>query len=154
VLVKTLSPAFFAREDTWTPLLATLKGFVFAIALALLLGHFLGPSGIAIGLTFGAWSTASSLIRQGATSFGLSLDAGARRRLPRIVAAALVMGGLLWLGSGVAANAHGLAQAVLLLALIAGAIVTYGLLLLAFRVITPDEVVNAFSRKGHRDLHI
>jgi putative peptidoglycan lipid II flippase len=147
VLVKTLSPAFFAREDTWTPLLATLKGFVFAIALALLLGHFLGPSGVAIGLTFGAWSTASSLIRQGATSFGLSLDADARRRLPRIVAAALVMGGLLWLGSGVAANAHGLAQAVLLLALIAGAIVTYGLLLIAFRVTTPDEVVNAFSER-------
>ena len=85
VAVKTLSPAFFAREDTWTPLLATLKGFVFAIALALLLGHFLGVAGIAIGLSFGAWSTASSLIRQGATSFGLSLDADARRRLPRIV---------------------------------------------------------------------
>ena len=26
VLVKTLSPAFFAREDTWTPLLATAEG--------------------------------------------------------------------------------------------------------------------------------
>jgi putative peptidoglycan lipid II flippase len=153
VLVKTLSPAFFAREDTWTPLLATLKGFVFAIALALLLGHFLGIAGIAIGLTFGAWSTASSLIRQGATSFGLSLDTDARRRLPRIVAAALIMGGLLWLASGVAANTHGLAQAALLLALIAGAIATYGLLLLAFRVTTPDEVVNAFSERGHRDLH-
>jgi putative peptidoglycan lipid II flippase len=153
VLVKALSPAFFAREDTWTPLLATLKGFVFAIALALLLGHFLGPSGIAIGLAFGAWSTASSLVRQGAASFGLSLDADARRRLPRIVAAALVMGGLQWLASGVAVNARGLAQAAILLTLIAGAIATYGLLLLAFRVITLDEIVNAF-RKGHRDLHM
>ena len=47
VLVKALSPAFFAREDTMTPLLATLKGFVVAIALALLLGHFFGASGIA-----------------------------------------------------------------------------------------------------------
>jgi putative peptidoglycan lipid II flippase len=153
VAVKALSPAFFAREDTWTPLLATLKGFVLAIALALLLGHFLGVAGIAIGLTFGAWSTASSLIRQGAASFGLALDADARRRLPRIGAAALIMGGLLRLASGVAAHAHGLAQAALLLALIAGAIAVYGLLLLAFRVTTPDEVVNAFSR-GHRDLHI
>jgi putative peptidoglycan lipid II flippase len=120
VLTKALSPAFFAREDTWTPLLATLKGFVFAIALALLLGHFLGVAGIAIGLAFGAWSTASSLIRQAATTFGLLLDADARRRLPRIVAAALVMGGLLWLASGVATNAHGLAQAASLFALIAG----------------------------------
>jgi putative peptidoglycan lipid II flippase len=154
VLVKTLSPAFFARGDTWTPLLATLKGFVFAIALALLLGHFLGVAGIAIGLAFGAWSAASSLIRQAATSFGLSLDADAQRRLPRIVAAALVMGALLWLASGVAANAHGLAQAAILLGLIAGGIAVYGLLLLAFGVTTRDEVVNAFNRKEHRGLRM
>jgi putative peptidoglycan lipid II flippase len=154
VLVKTLSPAFFAREDTWTPLLATLKGLVFAIALALLLGHFRGVAGIAIGLACGAWSTASSLIRQGAANFGLSLDAGARRRLPRIVLAALVMGGLLWLASGSTANAHGLAQAAILLVLIAAGIATYGLLLLAFRVITPDEIVNALGQKGHRDLRM
>ena len=32
VLVKALSPAFFAREDTITPLVATLKGVVLAIA--------------------------------------------------------------------------------------------------------------------------
>jgi putative peptidoglycan lipid II flippase len=153
VLVKALSPAFFAREDTWTPLLATLKGFVFAIALALLLGHFMGVTGIAIGLAFGAWSIAFSLIRQGATSFGLSLDADARRRLPRIVAAALAMGALLRLASSITANAHGLAQAALLLGLIAAAIAIYGLLLLAFRVTTPDEVVSAF-RQGHRDLHM
>ena len=35
VLVKALSPAFFAREDTMTPLVATLKGFVLAIAAGL-----------------------------------------------------------------------------------------------------------------------
>ena len=32
VLVKALSPAFFAREDTMTPLLAALKGVVLAVA--------------------------------------------------------------------------------------------------------------------------
>src|SRR6202012_2436739 len=127
VAVKALSPSFFAREDTWTPLLGTLKGFAFAIALALLLGHYLGPTGIAIGLAFGAWSTAASLIRQGATSFGLSLDIDARRRLPWIVASSLLMGALLWLASGAAPNAHGLALAAFLLGLIAGAIAVYGL---------------------------
>ena len=34
VLIKALSPAFFARSDTMTPLLATAKGFVVAVALA------------------------------------------------------------------------------------------------------------------------
>jgi putative peptidoglycan lipid II flippase len=154
VLVKALSPAFFAREDTWTPLLATLKGFVFAIALALLLGHYLGISGIAIGLVFGAWSAAFSLIRQSAGSFGLSLDADARRRLPRIAAASLAMGGLLWFASGIAANGHALAAAVILLALIAGAVAAYGLLLLAFRVTTPEQVARALRQKGRRDLHM
>ena len=99
VLVKALSPAFFAREDTLTPLLATLKGVVFAIALAVLLGHFFGTGGIAASIALGAWSTALTLIRRGAETFGFSIDAAARRRLPRIVVAALAMGALLWLAA-------------------------------------------------------
>src|SRR5712671_1507371 len=35
VLVKALSPAFFARDDTWTPLVATLTGFAVAIVCGL-----------------------------------------------------------------------------------------------------------------------
>ena len=92
VLVKALSPAFFAREDTLAPLIATLKGLVVAIVLAVLLGHFFGASGIAAGIALGAWSNAASLIRRGAATFGFSIDAAARRRLPRIVAAALFDG--------------------------------------------------------------
>ena len=92
VLVKALSPAFFARENTYVPVVATLKAFVVAIVLAVLLGHFFGASGIAAAIACGAWSNAFSLIRQGASSFGFSLDAAARRRLPRILVAALVMG--------------------------------------------------------------
>src|SRR6266704_1720889 len=90
VLTKALSPAFFAREDTLTPLVATLKGLGLAIAAAYLLGHWFG--------------------------------AGAKRRLPRIVLAALVMGALLWFGSrlmpALAFAAHGLVQAILLLIVI------------------------------------
>src|ERR1700733_11240929 len=56
VLVKALSPAFFAREDTMTPLVATAKVFVVAIASAVLLGHFFGATGIATGIALGAWS--------------------------------------------------------------------------------------------------
>ena len=50
VLVKALSPAFFAREDTMTPLLATLKGIVRRDrGRASLLGHLFGAGGIAAG---------------------------------------------------------------------------------------------------------
>ena len=99
VLVKALSPAFFARDDTLTPLLATLTGVAVAIVLALLLGRLFGAGGIAAGIALGAWSSALALIGRGAATFGFSIDAAARRRLPRIVAAALAMGGGLWLAA-------------------------------------------------------
>ena len=106
VLVKALSPAFFARGDTTTPLLAALKGFAVAIVLAVVLGQIAGVAGIAAAIALGAWSNAFALIRRGAATFGFSIDAAARRRLPRIVVAALAMGGLLWLMAtlGVAAG--------------------------------------------------
>ncbi|MBY9051533.1 polysaccharide biosynthesis C-terminal domain-containing protein, partial [Pseudomonas fluorescens] len=115
VLIKALSPAFYARSDTMTPLLATTKGFVVAVALAVLLGHYFGASGIAASIAAGAWSSALSLLRRGTREFGFSVDAAARQRLPRIVLAAVAMGALLWLTMGlVPAEAHGLIRFVAL----------------------------------------
>jgi putative peptidoglycan lipid II flippase len=150
VLVKALSPAFFAREDTFAPLLATLKGIVVAIALAVLLGHFFGASGVAAGIAGGAWSNAFSLIRHGRATFGFSFDAAARRRLPRIVAAALAMGGLLWLATTFVLGGaiHGLTQAVVLFTLIAAGIAAYATLLTLLKVTDRRELVNAIRRPG------
>jgi putative peptidoglycan lipid II flippase len=158
VLVKTLSPAFFARDDTATPLKATLTGLAVTVVLALVLGRLFGAGGIAASIALGAWSSAMALIRRGAATFGFSLDATARRRLPRIVAAAIGMGALLWLKANfvlpLAANAPELAQAALLLVLIAGAMMIYGLLLpllgvtgwtAAWRVIRPKANPNPAS---------
>src|SRR5438034_3375462 len=92
VLVKALSPAFFAREDTMTPLVAALKGIMLAIAAAFLLSHWYGTDGIAAAIAVGAWSMAFSLIRRGAETFAFSIDASAKRRLPRVALAALAMG--------------------------------------------------------------
>jgi putative peptidoglycan lipid II flippase len=156
VLVKALSPAFFAREDTLTPLLATLKGFAVAIVSALVLGRLFGPSGIAASIALGAWSSAFALIRRGAATFGFSIDAAARRRLPRIVAAALAMGGQLWLMATfvlpLAATKHGIAQAILLLMLIAGGMAIYGLLLALFGAIKWGDAVSAISQTTASDL--
>jgi putative peptidoglycan lipid II flippase len=156
VLVKALSPAFFAREDTLTPLLATLRGVALALALAVLLGHFFGSGGIAAAIALGAWSTALTLIRRGAETFGFSIDTEARRRLPRMVAAALAMGALLWLTARfvlpLAADAHGLAQAAVLAILIAGGIATYGLFLRLFGITGWREAVNALRPTAPSDL--
>jgi putative peptidoglycan lipid II flippase len=158
VLVKALSPAFFARDDTFTPLVATLIGLAVTVLLALLLGHLLGPAGIAASIACGAWSSALALVWRGSATFGFAVDAGALRRLPRIVAAAMAMGGLLWLMArwvpALTANAHGVVQAAVLAALISGAMALYGLLLALFGVIGWQDAVNAVRQttaSGLRD---
>ncbi len=147
VLVKALSPAFFAREDTMTPLLSALKGIVLAVASAFLLSHWYGVDGIAAAIALGAWSMALSLIRRGAATFGFSIDTEAKRRLPRIALAALAMGALLWFAArslpALASGAHGFVQAVLLLAVIAAGMAVYGLFLRLFGVTGWRETVNA-----------
>jgi putative peptidoglycan lipid II flippase len=153
VLIKALSPAFYARNDTMTPLLSTAKGFLVAVVLAFLLGHVFGASGIAASIAAGAWSSALSLLRKGAAGFGFSIDAAAQKRLPRIVLAALAMGGLLWLTTGLAsADAHGLLRLFVLGLQIAGGIAAYGLFLKLLGVASWREAVNALKRPTPQDL--
>jgi putative peptidoglycan lipid II flippase len=156
VLVKALSPAFFAREDTLTPLLATLKGVIFAIVLSVLLGHWFGAQGIAASLAIGAWSTAFTLIRRGGETFGFAIDAAARRRLPGILAAALAMGAALWLATrftpALTPGSHGLLQATILVLLIFAGIAIYGLFLQLFGITGWREAVNALRQNRPRDL--
>jgi putative peptidoglycan lipid II flippase len=156
VLVKALSPAFFAREDTLTPLLATLKGVIFAIVLSVLLGHWFGAQGVAASLAIGAWSTALTLIRRGGETFGFSIDAAARRRLPGILAAALAMGAALWFATrftpAFAQGSHGLLQAIVLFILIIAGIATYGLFLRLFGITGWREAVSAIRQNQPRDL--
>jgi putative peptidoglycan lipid II flippase len=157
VLVKALSPAFFAREDTRTPVMAALNGFAVAVVLALVLGRWFGPVGVAAGITCGAWSSALTLVRRGSMTVGFSIDAAAARRLPRIVAAAMAMGGLLWLMArmvpALTASAHGVVQAAVLVGLIFGAIALYSLLLALFGVIRWNEAVNAVRQSTASGLH-
>jgi putative peptidoglycan lipid II flippase len=150
VLIKALSPAFYARSDTMTPLLATAKGFAVAVVLAVLLGHFFGASGIAASIAAGAWSSALSLLRKGAAEFGFSVDAAARSRLPRIVLAAAAMGALLWLTTGlVHSEAHGLVRFVVLGLQIGAGIAVYGLMLQIVGAASWREAVNALKRPAH-----
>lgn len=152
VLIKALSPAFYARSDTMTPLLATAKGFVVAVALAFLLGHLFGAPGIAAGIAAGAWSSAASLLRKGASEFGFAVDAAAKRRLPRIVLAALAMGALLWLTSGLApAGGHGVVRLLAVIIQIATGIAVYALLIQTLGVASWREAVNALKRPAPRD---
>ena len=150
VLIKTLSPASYARGDTATPLWATLKGLAVTIVLAIVLGRLFGVRGISAAIALGAWSGALSLIRHGVATSGAAIDAAARRRLPRIVAAALAMGALLWLSAPLVLGSTGsgttLAHLVLVAALIAAGIAVYGLFLALLGVINWNETISALRK--------
>jgi putative peptidoglycan lipid II flippase len=152
ILIKALSPAFFARGDTATPLWATLKGLAVTIALAIVLGRLFGVRGIAASIALGGWSSALVLIRHSITKLGFSIDADARRRLPRIVAAALAMGGLLWLAAPVALAAIptslSLSYVLLMAVLVTGGMAVYGLFLVLLGVVGWKETVNALRQSG------
>jgi putative peptidoglycan lipid II flippase len=98
VLIKVFSPAFFARQDTKTPmrfaawsLTANTIGSVGLFFLFRYLG-WMPHLGIAAATTFGGWMNALLLYR-GLKSHGhFESDARLRRALPRIVISAIVMG--------------------------------------------------------------
>jgi putative peptidoglycan lipid II flippase len=145
VLVKTLSPAFFARDDTSTPLVAMLAGLAAAVLAGFVLAPRFGANGVAGGIALGAWTVAAILLWRGARAFGLSLDGKARHRLPRIVAAALAMGAVLWLAehfvAPVAAAAHFTAQATILGGLVAVGLACYALLLELLGIVSWAEAI-------------
>ncbi|MGA2055271.1 MAG: murein biosynthesis integral membrane protein MurJ [Bradyrhizobium sp.] len=152
VLIKALSPAFFARGDTSTPLWATLKGLAVTVVLAIVLGRLFDVRGIAASIAIGAWSSALVLIRHGLATFGFSIDVAARSRLPRIVAAALAMGGLLWLLAPLAlasaASASAPLHVLLVATLIAGGMAVYGLFLALLGVISWVDAIKALRQTG------
>lgn len=96
VLVKALSPGFFAREDTKTPVKVAAVAMVVNLVFNLLLmGPFLHV-GIAMATVISSWLNAGLLAfilhRRG----HLVLDGRLKGRLPRQALAALAMGGALW----------------------------------------------------------
>lgn len=98
VLVKILSPAFFARGDTKTPLRIAVFAMVTNVALAFALMRVLGTSGIALAASLAGWANAALMGWILAGRGHLPLDRRFKRRMPRLLLAALLMGGALYGG--------------------------------------------------------
>ncbi len=95
VLVKVLTPAFFAREDTATPVKVAGATMALNLALNLVLMHPLAHVGLALATALAAWFNVATLAvilhRRGT----FTMDARLRRRAPRILLASLAMGAVL-----------------------------------------------------------
>jgi putative peptidoglycan lipid II flippase len=140
VLQKVLQPAFYAREDTRRPFRYALWSLGVNAAVAIGLSGTIGFIAAALGTTVAGWVMVWMLWR-GSRDMGeaLRLDDRARRRLPRILGAALLMGLVLWFVQAALAPlfAAGATEVVALVLLVAAGMAGYfglGQLLGAFRL--------------------
>jgi putative peptidoglycan lipid II flippase len=94
VLIKVMAPGFFARHDTRTPVMigAVTVAINIALTVALGIGTGLAHVGVAMALSIAGWVNAIGLCWVLSRRGYFTLDAGARRRLPRLAAAAIGTG--------------------------------------------------------------
>ena len=97
VLVKVLTPAFFAREDTATPVRVAVATMAINVAVNLALVGSMQHVGMALSTALAAWANVAILAVILRRRGYFRVDARLRQRVPRMVAAALVMGLGLWL---------------------------------------------------------
>ena len=127
ILVKVLSAAYFAREDTAGPVRIAVICMGVNILLSLALSQVLGHAGIALATALAAWLNVSLLWRGLRRRKALAFDARLRARLPRLVLAAGAMAlALLAVLELIGPMGTGPAAAVLLAALVVGGAGVYG----------------------------
>ena len=100
ILVKMLTPGFYARQDTKTPvryaMISMGVNLIGNLMLIVPLQHMGPPLATAIASTVNVWMLYRTLVKRG----HFVADARLKRRVWRLALAALAMGGVLWLGQG------------------------------------------------------
>jgi putative peptidoglycan lipid II flippase len=158
VLIKVFQPAYFAREDTATPmrfavlsLTANTLGSIGLFFLFRSLG-LMPHLGIAVATTLGGWLNAgllyAVLVRRGA----FVADARLVRALPRILLASLAMGAALWFTAAALdpwfGPAHGSPARMLALAVLVGAgLAVYAVAVLVLGILDLRQLRSFLSRR-------
>jgi putative peptidoglycan lipid II flippase len=95
VVAKVLAPAFFAREDTATPVRVAMAALGVNLGASLLLVPALGHVGLALALSLSSWANALGLAWLLASDGGLAPDPLLRRRALALLVSVLAMAGVL-----------------------------------------------------------
>ncbi|RVU36315.1 murein biosynthesis integral membrane protein MurJ [Hwanghaeella grinnelliae] len=131
VLIKALTPGFFAREDTRTPVKVAIGAVALNLILAVTLMQAFAHVGIALATSISAWANAGLLAFLLHRGGHFEPDSRLVRSVPRILLAAIVMAAVLWMGGDVLADwfQGGFARKLLALAglVLAGVILFFGL---------------------------
>jgi putative peptidoglycan lipid II flippase len=148
VLNKVFSPAFFAREDTVTPMWFAGIGMVVNVAGALALAPFLAHVGIALATSLAGWINTGLLVAVLWKRGHFRFDSRSRKRLPLLALASLLMGAGVHFGAGLLApwlTAEAVAARFGALALLVAA----GMVLFAvFVQITGAVDIRSYIRRG------
>jgi putative peptidoglycan lipid II flippase len=156
VLVKILQPAFFARQDTATPMRYSLISVGINIALGVLLFYTVGFQGTAMATSAATWVTVVQMALRLRRDGAYSPSARAWSKMMRVAAASLGLAVFLAVASyfrseieaplaGLHAGGLG-AKEICVLAVCAVGGALYPVLLFAFGGVTLTEVKAAFRR--------
>ena len=149
VLLKVLTPAFFARENTKTPMVWAGVNAVLNVAVGYALFRQIGFEGLAIGTAVAAWVNVAGLWVILARARHFTVDRRLAARLPRIALASAAMGAFLWWAQGMLPDFGALGVALDMLALLAvsaaGALV-FAVAATGLRAYGLADVKDAFKR--------
>ena len=153
VLIKVLTPGFYARQDTKTPVRIALISMLFNLVGNLLSVLYLntGFVGIAISTAVAAWVNVLLLYWLLHKRGHLQADTRFKGKALRIIAAGAIMGVVLWFLNPIA-DAHMAKNAIeriIALTLLCGAgAAVYGVAVLALGAVNLGELRSQFKRKA------
>ncbi|MFM2098770.1 MAG: murein biosynthesis integral rane protein MurJ [Pseudomonadota bacterium] len=150
VLIKILTPGFYARQDTKTPVRIAFWSMLINLIGNLTTIWTLGFVGVALSTAVAAWANVIMLYWTLHKRDQLQLDARLKAKIARIIAAGAAMGAALWFLNPIA-DAYmsgGLIERVIALALLCGiGAAVYAVATFVFRAYSLSELKSQFTRK-------
>lgn len=150
VLIRTITPGYFAREDTVTPVKVAAIALLVNLVLNIVLIGPLQHVGLALATSISAWINFALLAWLLHRRGHFALDLRFKQRLPRILSASLGMGlvlyGLDFVLAGLMADGT-TGRITAMVMLVIGGLISYCALALLFGCATRAELRRVFSRR-------
>ena len=151
ILVKVLTPGFYARSDTRTPvrfgLIAMAVNLVGTLLLISTIGVLGPPLATALASSVNVLLLYATLRRRG----HLLLDAQLKRRIPRAALAAVMMGVVMWFGNALFqpfVTGHWVERWGAMLALVGAGVIVYGVAVFATGAFRVSDIRLLFRRSS------
>ena len=145
---KALSPFFYARGDTATPVKIAVVGVILNTLFAVVLMQFWGYAGIAAATSITVWINAMQYVVRLSKHPEFSTDKILRYRVPRILFSNLVMAAVIWVLLFLKPEFHDKILSVLtLLTIIALGGISYIVALIATKGMPLAQIKNILRRK-------